>query len=167
MRHSRRLSLAAAHARSHAGAQGLDARARKAWEARRLESLGMAAAPRPRIPANIGLGMAKKQKQRQEAARLQEAAVNGSNRLAKKKKAPEKARGAAGERGVAWGGGTGDTFRGGMLRLAPPDREQRGGGERERGGAFGGAFKGTGGKRKGGGAKGKKKGGSGGKKHKR
>ena len=148
------------------GAGGLEAREKKAWEAKRLVSLGMHAPKRPRIPAFIGFGMAAKAAGREEAARLEEAAVNGG-RLAKKK---AKAAGAAGsggnrgarERGVAWGGGT-DSFHGGMLRLAEPPRA---GGDAGRGGngfnaAFGGAFKSGGGagkRSKGGKAKGKGKG---------
>ena len=41
------------------GASGLDKRARKAFEANRLVQLGGAVAKTPRIPANIGIGMAK------------------------------------------------------------------------------------------------------------
>ena len=134
------------------------------WEAKRLVSLGMHAPKRPRVPAFIGFGMAAKAAQREEAARLEEAAVNGG-KLAKKK---AKAEGAAGsgksnvrERGVAWGGGT-DSFRGGMLHLAEPPRA--GGGGRDGGGfsgGFGGVFKsgGGGGKHGKGGGKGKGKGG--------
>jgi hypothetical protein len=107
------------------GAQGLDARSRKAWEAQRLESLGVASPKRPRIPPNIGFGMAKKAQQRAEQARLTEAAVNG-DRLGKKKKRPDKPasrgdRDAA--RGVVWGGATGNSFRQGMLHLGSSTRD--------------------------------------------
>ena len=127
----------------------------------------MHAPKRPRVPAFIGFGMAAKAAQREEAARLEEAAVNGG-KLAKKK---AKAAGAAGsgkgnvrERGIAWGGGT-DSFRGGMLHLAAPPRDG-GGGVGGFSGGFGGVFKsgGGGGKHgKGGGRKGGKGKGKGGK----
>ena len=124
----------------------------------------MHAPKRPRVPAFIGFGMAAKAAQREEAARLEEAAVNGG-KLAKKK---AKAAGAAGsgkgnvrERGVAWGGGT-DSFRGGMLNLEEPPRA--GGGDGGGGGfnaGFGGVLKSSGGMRSKGGKGGKGKGGKG------
>jgi hypothetical protein len=153
-----------------AGASGLDGRERKAWEVQHLVSLGFSAPKRPRIPRNIGVGMAKKAAEREETARLETAAVNGG-RLAKRKAKPSGgsggaggANGAARERGVAWGGGT-DTFRGGMLHLkeAPRDAPQE-----RRGGfspSFEGIFKGGGGsgkRGKGGKGGGKRKGGGGG-----
>jgi hypothetical protein len=104
------------------GASGLGTRERGAWEARRLASLGVAPPKRPRIPALIGHGMARKAAERAEAARLGEAEANGT-RLGKKRKEAEPG-GARKERGVAWGGDTGDAFRGGMLRLAAPERER-------------------------------------------
>ena len=141
------------------GAAGLEAREKKAWEAKRLVSLGMHAPKRPRVPAFIGFGMAAKQAQRQEAARQEEAAVNGG-KLAKK---AAKAAGAAGsgkanaarERGVAWGGGT-DSFRGGMLHLAEPPRAGGGGSGGGFSGGFAGVFKSGGGVGKGGKGGGKK-----------
>ena len=143
------------------GAGGLEAREKKAWEAKRLVSLGMHAPKRPRIPAFIGFGMAAKAAGREETARLEEAAVNGG-RLSKKKAKKAGAAGSGGtagarERGVAWGGGT-DSFHGGMLRLAEPPRA--GGGDEGGGGfnkGFGGVFK------SGGGAGKRGKGGKGGK----
>ena len=145
------------------GAGGLDARARKAWEAQRLASLGMSAPKSPRIPASLGIGMAAKAAARTEAARLEEAAVTGG-RLAKKTgKGESGASGAARSRGVAWGGGT-DTFRGGVLTLS--EAPARPGGEEGRGKrmsvGFGGVFKLGGSKRKGGGKGGKSGGKSGG-----
>lgn len=50
------------------GATGLDKHARKAFESQRLAKLGAAPTKGPRIPASIGLGMAKKQKKREAAA---------------------------------------------------------------------------------------------------
>lgn len=119
----RRAFAAAAADVARFGASGLDAKSRKAWQEARLAALGVAPPPRPRIPANIGLGMARKAAQRAEAARLAEAAVNGG-KLGPKKRAPAaKAGGAAPEgrrdRGVAYGAGVGDRFAGGVLRLAP------------------------------------------------
>lgn len=62
---------------SHAtGASALDKRSAKAYKAAMLAKLGAAADKRPRIPAKMGLGMAKKAKQR-EAVALQEAIAAG------------------------------------------------------------------------------------------
>ena len=96
------------------GASGLDARAHKAWEAKRLTSLGMHAPKRPRIPANIGFGMAKKATERLEAARLADAAVNGKLQGKRKLQPPPPRRG-RGAAGAATAGG--DRFAGGVLRL--------------------------------------------------
>lgn len=59
-----------------AGATALDKRSAKAYKAAMLAKLGAAADKRPRMPAKIGLGMAKKAKQR-EAVALQEAIAAG------------------------------------------------------------------------------------------
>lgn len=59
-----------------AGASALDKRAAKAWKAGMLARLGAAADKAPRTPASLGIGMAKKAKQR-EAAALQEAIAAG------------------------------------------------------------------------------------------
>lgn len=58
------------------GASALDKRSAKAYKAAMLAKLGAAADKRPRIPAKMGLGMAKKAKQR-EAVALQEAIAAG------------------------------------------------------------------------------------------
>ncbi|WIA12790.1 hypothetical protein OEZ85_006421 [Tetradesmus obliquus] len=58
------------------GASALDKRAAKAWKAGMLARLGAAADKAPRTPASLGIGMAKKAKQR-EAAALQEAIAAG------------------------------------------------------------------------------------------
>ena len=88
-----------------------------------MQALGVAVPKRPRIPPNIGFGMARKGQQREEEARQTEAAVNGS-RLAKKKKKVD-AKGDSGRtgRGVVWGAAAGNTFRGGMLHLGSPRGE--------------------------------------------
>jgi len=112
----------------------------------------MHAPKRPRIPAFIGFGMAAKAAGREEAARLEEGAVNGG-RLSKKKARAAGAAGSGGaggarERGIAWGGGQ-DSFRGGMLRLSEPVRSggggDAGGGISVGNGGFGGVFKSGGG----------------------
>lgn len=59
-----------------AGASALDKRSAKAYKAAMLAKLGASAEKRPRIPAKMGLGMAKKAKQR-EAVALQEAIAAG------------------------------------------------------------------------------------------
>jgi hypothetical protein len=145
----------------------------------------MSAPKRARIPPNVGFGMAAKQAGREEAARLEEASVNGGRLSKRKVKAGPGERGSGGgfgaearERGVAWGGGT-DTFRGGMLRLAdapPKDAAPQGrsggfsagfDGVFKAGGGVGGGKRGKGGKggggpkRKGGGGAGGKAGGGG------
>jgi hypothetical protein len=53
------------------GATALDRKAKKKFDAEELARMGARAEARPRVPANIGLGMAKKQAQRDERA-LQE-----------------------------------------------------------------------------------------------
>lgn len=53
------------------GASALDKKSKKAFEADQLARVGAKAAARPRVPANIGYGMAKKAAQREERA-LQE-----------------------------------------------------------------------------------------------
>ncbi|WIA32951.1 hypothetical protein OEZ86_006117 [Tetradesmus obliquus] len=58
------------------GASALDKRAAKAWKAGMLARLGAAADKAPRTPASLGIGMAKKAKQR-EAVALQEAIAAG------------------------------------------------------------------------------------------
>jgi len=58
------------------GASALDKRSAKAHKAAMLAKLGASAEKRPRIPAKMGLGMAKKAKQR-EAVALQEAIAAG------------------------------------------------------------------------------------------
>lgn len=60
----------------NAGASALDKRSAKAHKAAMLAKLGASAEKRPRIPAKMGLGMAKKAKQR-EAVALQEAIAAG------------------------------------------------------------------------------------------
>jgi hypothetical protein len=61
---------------TRAGATALDKRSAKAYKAAMLAKLGAAADKLPRMPAKIGLGMAKKAKQR-EAVALQEAIAAG------------------------------------------------------------------------------------------
>eukprot|EP00878_Enallax_costatus_P034305 GHUV01038028.1.p1 GENE.GHUV01038028.1~~GHUV01038028.1.p1 ORF type:complete len:264 (+),score=91.03 GHUV01038028.1:54-845(+) len=58
------------------GASALDKRSAKAWKASMLARLGASVDKAPRTPAKIGLGMAKKAKQR-EAVALQEAIAAG------------------------------------------------------------------------------------------
>jgi hypothetical protein len=58
------------------GASALDKRAAKAWKASMLARLGASADKAPRTPAKVGIGMAKKAKQR-EAVALQEAIAAG------------------------------------------------------------------------------------------
>lgn len=58
------------------GASALDKRSAKAWKASMLTKLGASADKAPRTPAKIGLGMAKKAKQRETLA-LQEAIAAG------------------------------------------------------------------------------------------
>lgn len=58
------------------GASGLDKRSAKAHKAAMLARLGAAAEKRPRMPAKVGLGIARKAKQR-EAAALAEAIAAG------------------------------------------------------------------------------------------
>jgi hypothetical protein len=60
----------------NAGASALDKRAAKAWKASMLARLGASADKAPRTPAKLGIGMAKKAKQR-EAVALQEAIAAG------------------------------------------------------------------------------------------
>ena len=105
------------------GVGGLEKKERGAWEQRRLASLGIAPPTKPRIPAFIGLGMARKAREREETARLAEAVQGG--RLAKKRKVVDEAeeRAARRERGAAWGGDMGDVYRGGVLKLAAPEKE--------------------------------------------
>lgn len=50
------------------GATALDKKARKKFEAEQLARIGAKVAARPRIPASIGVGMAKKQAQRDQRA---------------------------------------------------------------------------------------------------
>lgn len=59
-----------------AGASALDKRSAKAWKAAMLARLGASADKAPRTSARIGLGMAKKAKQREVVA-LQEAIAAG------------------------------------------------------------------------------------------
>jgi hypothetical protein len=61
---------------SASGASALDKRAAKAWKASMLARLGASADKAPRTPAKVGIGMAKKAKQR-EAVALQEAIAAG------------------------------------------------------------------------------------------
>lgn len=58
------------------GSSALDKRSAKAWKASMLARLGVSADKAPRTPARIGLGMAKKAKQREDVA-LQEAIAAG------------------------------------------------------------------------------------------
>lgn len=109
------------------GATGLDKRARKAFESQRLAKLGAAPTKKPRIPASIGLGMAKKQKQR-EAAAL-EAAIDAGmvsrKGLGRAKRRAEDKAGARRDRGLLEDRGA---LRNGVLRVkrapkaAPPAR---------------------------------------------
>ncbi len=61
------------------GATALDKKARKKFEAEQLARIGAKAAARPRIPASIGVGMAKKQAQRDQRA-LEEGIAGGPGR---------------------------------------------------------------------------------------
>lgn len=83
-----------------AGASALDKRSAKAWKASMLAKLGASADKAPRTPARIGLGMAKKAKQR-EAVALQEAIAAG---MVKAKGRGKKIRAEKGEiQLVLWG----------------------------------------------------------------
>ncbi|PSC74910.1 hypothetical protein C2E20_1892 [Micractinium conductrix] len=122
------------------GASALDKKSRKAFEAERLARLGAKAEARPRIPASIGLGMAKKQAQR-EARALEEGIAAGmiqQKGLGKKKrreKAGQMDRGLNEDRG---------SFRPGIMRVKSP-AAGRGGGGRGGRGRGGGAGRGGGG----------------------
>ena len=59
------------------GATALDRKAKKKFDAEQLARMGARAEARPRVPANIGLGMARKQAQRDERA-LQEGIAGGA-----------------------------------------------------------------------------------------
>lgn len=87
-----RLVLYGAHD-DHAGASALDKRSAKAWRASMLARLGATADRAPRTPARIGLGMAKKARQRAAVA-LQEAIDSGMVRSKGRGKKERAAKGA-------------------------------------------------------------------------
>ncbi|KAL4444596.1 hypothetical protein ABPG77_002413 [Micractinium sp. CCAP 211/92] len=98
------------------GATALDKKARKKFEAEQLARIGAKAAARPRIPASIGVGMAKKQAQRDQRA-LEEGIAAGmiQQKGMGKKKRREKARQL--DRGLNEDRGA---FKPGVLRVMPP-----------------------------------------------
>ena len=108
------------------GAQGLDKWDKKALEQRRRVELGAKADKGPRIPANIGIGLWRKNEEREERKRVEEFEMGG--RLMKKKRGLRKADTLEGktktaaerekERGLAWGSGN---FKGGVLTLRKKD----------------------------------------------
>ncbi|KAI3429512.1 hypothetical protein D9Q98_005601 [Chlorella vulgaris] len=112
------------------GASALDRKAKKKFEAEQLERMGAKAAARPRVPASIAIGMAKKQAQRDDRA-LQEGIAAGmiqAKGLGKKKRR-EKSRQL--DKGLNEDGGA---FRSGVLRVKapPPQRKSSGGGGKRR-----------------------------------
>ncbi len=111
------------------GATGLDKRTRKVFEAQRLKAVGAAAEKSPRTPASIGLGMAKKQKQRE--VRAVEAAIETGMTTRKdvakaRRRQQERAGGEKRDRGLLEDGGG---LRNGVLRV----RKAPGGGKRKGG----------------------------------
>ncbi|EFN59683.1 hypothetical protein CHLNCDRAFT_133205 [Chlorella variabilis] len=97
------------------GASALDRKSKKKFEAEMLAKLGAKAAARPRIPASIGHGMARKQAQRDERALLEGIAAGMIQQKGMgKKKRREK--GKKVDRGLMEDGGA---FRPGILRVKP------------------------------------------------
>lgn len=101
-------------------ARGLDKWSKKALEQRRRVELGAKAEKGIRIPATIGVGLWKKNEEREEKKRIKEFEMGG--RLMKKKRGLRKADTLEGkperERGLAWGSGN---FKGGILTLRKSD----------------------------------------------
>ena len=101
-------------------ARGLDKWSKKALEQRRRVELGAKAEKGIRIPATIGVGLWKKNEEREEKKRIEEFEMGG--RLMKKKRGLRKADTLEGkperERGLAWGSGN---FKGGILTLRKSD----------------------------------------------
>uniref|UniRef100_A0A1D1ZVH6 Uncharacterized protein n=1 Tax=Auxenochlorella protothecoides TaxID=3075 RepID=A0A1D1ZVH6_AUXPR len=109
------------------GATGLDKKARKQYEAVSLVRLGAKAEKGPRIPASIGIGMARKRAQR-EARATEEAIAAGmlSVRSLAKKRRRESSAARPRDQGLQEDGGS---FRAGVMRVSrpPPPSAKRGG----------------------------------------
>ncbi|CAG9467301.1 unnamed protein product [Pedinophyceae sp. YPF-701] len=123
------------------GAKGLDKKALAEFKARELERIGAKADKGPRIPLSIGKGLAKKRKQREDAAR-DLAFETGMAQRKGSGKAKRRERARSVDKGLGELGG----FSAGMLRVSGD-----GAGRRRRGGgaAGGGVRRGGGGVRRG------------------
>jgi len=110
------------------GAAGLDKWSRKALEQKTRVSLGAKAEKGVRTPPSIGVGMWKKNEEREESRRAE--AFEAGGKLEKKKRGLRKAdrgdtfdKGGGRDRGLAWGSGQ---FKGGVLTISKRELAKEG-----------------------------------------